>query len=284
MLHEVVGCSFANEGFAAARRAIEQEAFGSRVLELLKQFGMQSRQFNGVPYCLNGLLLAADPGPGHCGDFFEKVLLAVPGLETFEGHFERGIDADLVADLQLGFFEFGGAFQNQILNAVFAADAQTPLVQQIGDFGHRTGGAVAQIADHCVGLVDQHPGAHLELGCIDAGIDVGIVFRTTDKNGGKSLLGRAQINANAIGWSSYFFQRRLELDQGPTRLLKSNFLLHELAAQPIEQGTRRISVRRLDQQLVHQLQSLALVVGRGSILIVFVVFPIPLGISLSTHM
>ena len=78
-------------------------------------------------------------------------------------------------------------------------DAQPAPFEQVADLGHRAGGAVAEIADDGIGLVDQHPATDLELCAIDAGVDIGVVFGAADEDGGDALAGRAKEDANAIG-------------------------------------------------------------------------------------
>ena len=51
---QVMGGGFAQEGFAAARGAVEQEALGHGVLEAPEQVGVQERQFDAIPDALHG--------------------------------------------------------------------------------------------------------------------------------------------------------------------------------------------------------------------------------------
>ena len=56
-----------------------------------------------------------------------------------------------------------------------------------------------QVADDRVCFVYQHPAADLELGHIDARVNVGIVLGATDEDRGNPLARQAEEDADAVG-------------------------------------------------------------------------------------
>ena len=205
VLHQVVSRGLANEGFAAARGAVEQKALGRGVLKALKELGVQRRQFNGVADGLNRFGLAADALPRGWGDLLDEVLLALGGLQHFECHLVGRVQPHLVADLQIRVRQFCGPLHDHLLGPVRLGNPQPALRQQVADLGHRPRGTRPQVANDRVGFVDQHPTADLELRPIDARVDVGIVLGAADEDRGDPLARHAEEDADAIGRRRYLF-------------------------------------------------------------------------------
>ena len=81
------------------------------------------------------------------------------------------------------------AGMRQVAKVNHMTAAQASVFEHIGHFGHRARSAVAQIPDHRVGIVDQHPTADLELLRIDPRIDIGIIFGTPYEDMSDAFLG-----------------------------------------------------------------------------------------------
>jgi hypothetical protein len=71
LFRQIVGGGFANERLAATGRTVKQEALGRRMLEFLKELGVEQRQFDCVPDRLQRLVLSTDLFPGQFRDIVE---------------------------------------------------------------------------------------------------------------------------------------------------------------------------------------------------------------------
>ena len=142
---------------------------------------------------------------------------------------------------------------------MLVADAQAPFFEHVTDACHRAEGGIAHQADDGVCLVDQHPGAHLEVGRIYPWIDVGVVLGTAHEDGGDARLWRTQEDAHAIGGRRDLLQRRLQLYQRPPGFVKSDLAVHQLTAQLVEHGSRRIVLGETQQNLIDEPDGLVVV-------------------------
>ena len=172
---------------------------GVEYSKALEELGMQRGQFNGVADGFDRFGLAADALPRSWRNVLDEVLLALGGLQNFQRNLVGRIHPHLIADLQIHVGQFRSALHDHFLSAVRLSNPQPALWEQIADLGHRSRGAVPQIADDRIGFVYQHPTADLELGHIDARVDVGIVLGTADEDRGNPLARHAEEDADAIG-------------------------------------------------------------------------------------
>src|SRR5262249_18516641 len=100
---QVMGRRFTQERFATARRSIQKEAFGNRVVKTAKQGGMQKGQLDRVANALNSFLLASNSAPGNWFDASESPIQTFAGANNFDRHPLLAVESHVQADLEFVF-------------------------------------------------------------------------------------------------------------------------------------------------------------------------------------
>ena len=97
LLRQAVGHGLGNEGFAAARRAIEQDALGRWQTVLGKEFLIQVRKFDSVGDLLDLRIESANVGIGDIGYFLEQQIFDLGAGQLLEQHVGSRIHAQRIA-------------------------------------------------------------------------------------------------------------------------------------------------------------------------------------------
>ena len=135
---QIVGGRFADQRFAATRRAVEQKAFRRRVLKFREEFAVNQRQFDRVLDRLQRFVLSADFFPRQLRHDIEIMITRFRMRQRFERHAIIRIDPHFVARFERRFRQLGRALQDRRLHSVLAADAEAIVAQHFGDSCHRS--------------------------------------------------------------------------------------------------------------------------------------------------
>ncbi len=109
--------------------------------------------------------------------------------QFLDRHVMTGIDANLIACLELRAYKIGRPRQNQRLPAHLLFKPQSSVRHGLCQFQDRAVTVITQRFDHCVGLVDQNLRSNLKIRIGNAGVHVGIILGPTDDDAGESLAG-----------------------------------------------------------------------------------------------
>jgi hypothetical protein len=219
LVAEVEGGGFAEEGFAAARGTVEEEALGDGVVEAFEEVAVEEGEFDGVADGLDGVVLAADGGPGQFGDPFEGAVDAAGAAEDFEGDALVEVEADFEAGLEFFLGEEGGAEDDGGVAGGFGAEAESVIGEDLVDGDDGAVGVEAEVLDDGEGFVAEDAGADVEVGDGDSGVDLADVIGAADADVGAVGFDGAEEGAGAEGWGAEFFDDFLVAFEGGAGLV-----------------------------------------------------------------
>ena len=240
LLRQVVSGRLADQRFAAARRAVKEEALRGGVLEFLEQLLMQERQLDRVADRLQRFLLAADFFPRQLRHVVEVMIARLRAGEQFERDPVIRIHPHFVAGFQRRLRQLRGALQDERLHPVLGADAEAIGAEHFGDLRHRPRGFKTEIADNDVGFVDQHARPFLQLREADPRIDVAIIIRAADDDLRGVARRTAEESPDPVRGRGHFFDHLLELLDHLARVAYHLFLGRDLGPEGEEPFTGEI--------------------------------------------
>ena len=245
-----------NQRLAAPRRTVQQKPLGRTVLKPLKQLWMQHRHLNRIFNRLNRIFLPADLLPGQIGHFLQIKILNLGMRHLLQRHAKMRIDPHLFARLQRLGLQICPSQQNMRLRTVLLPHLQTPIVQHIDNFAHRTRRRLAHIAHHGKRLIDQHARPHPQTAIIQPRIHIRIILRPPHRKIRHTILRRCQQRPHPIGRCRHLLQRPFQFHNRAPRLFKRNLIFLKLPAQLVQQGPPSIRLIHRHQNLIDNRQRL----------------------------
>jgi hypothetical protein len=228
---QVVGGRFAQQGLAAARGAMEQKTFRRRMPVGAKQVAVQKRQLDGIAHRPHRLRLAADLFPRKIRHPFQQMIPRLRLRHHLQRHPRRGIQPDLQPGLEPFLGQRTGPQDQKILHPAVLPHSQPAIGQQIENFRHRPAAFEAQIPNHHISFVQQHPRSGQERALRQAGVDRAIKFRAALANQRRVRLGQRQQRPHAIGGRGELVYHLVELFQRAPRLVVHLLHLRDAAPQ-----------------------------------------------------